>query len=482
MFHFVANLKPFTIGPDAKAARFDSYLLSVDYTSGLIALVDQVHKQHSVLVADNGNFDRMGALMKPLLAPAAKLAAARQAEEKRLGHAARPGQLSAGLQKKYAAWRAKVATVAAAARKSDDVKAVVKAQGAMAPTYLIGMEDFAIPLMVGLGIERAYASIPMSFFTQAAGRALDYAVKTAKGGYGPCNGSVFAGLHAMDFDTALEIGRLAGKAKVEGIATGFGMTLDDRDFCDFRIENGKIVELGASVPRSYVRVLEVAAGLHLGYARATGHRPKFHSLGVGTPILQPMLAVLGDKGTYTSTDSTAPIKDAYSSVTIALYVDTPAPLKLKAYLIAEKWLDGGIPWDCKCPYCAGFLKQHPFQLTKAKAWWKAHGRRKLEPKDMWAPSPLAGLLPLLSMPKDPAVRKQAGLARVGHNHWVLKRLETNIRRRSGAELREWVDGLVDKYVNAGSGVAWKGATKAAWAVAQKAARELKGAGGEFKPK
>jgi hypothetical protein len=482
MYHFVANLKPYTIGPDAKAARFDSYLLSVDYTSGLIALTDQVHKQHSVLVADNGNFDRMGALIAPLMAQAATLAKARQAEEKKLGHLARPGELSSSLQKKYAALRAKVVKAAAQERKSDDVKGVVKAQNAMAPTYLIGMEDFSISLMVGLGIERAYAPIPMSFFTQAADRAIAYAVKTTKSKYGPCDGDVFAGLHAIDYDTAVTIGGLAGKARVDGIATGFGATLDDRDYCDYRIENGKIVELGSSVPRSYVRVMEVAAGLHVGYVHATGHRPKFHALGVGTPILQPMLAVLGDKNTYTCSDSTAPIKDAYSSVTIALYVDTPAPLKLKAYVIAQKWLDGGIPWDCKCPYCTGFLKQHPFQLTKAKAWWASKGKRKLTPKDMWAPSPLAELMPLLSMPKNTGLRKQAGMARIGHNHWVLKRLETNIRRRSGAGLRDWVDGLVEKYVEAGSGVAWKGATKAAWAVALKAARQLKGAGGEFRVK
>src|SRR5262245_22802328 len=106
MYHFVANLKPYTIGPDAKAARFDSYLLSVDYTSGLIALTDQVHKQHSVLVADNGNFDRMGALVAPLMAQAATLAKARRAEEEKLGHSARPGELSSSLQKKYAALRA----------------------------------------------------------------------------------------------------------------------------------------------------------------------------------------------------------------------------------------------------------------------------------------------------------------------------------------------------------------------------------------
>ena len=485
MFHFVANLKPYTIDPESKRSHFGSYLLSVDYASGLRALVQHVHEEHRILAADNGNFDRIGTLLNKLTASAIPLAEARKREEVALGHYARPGELSTSLRELYASFAKEIAEHAAAARREDQVQSVVTAQLAMRPSYLIGMEDFTIPLMVGLGVERAYASLPMSFFTKAADRAIAYGRETQDSTFGSCNANVFAGLHAVDFDTARAIGKRAGAAKMEGIAVGLGSALDDRDFTDYRIEHGKVVPLGASVPRPYVRVLEVAAGLHLGFADATGRRPRFHALGAGTPILLPLLAVLGDQGTYTATDSTAPIKDAYSSTTIAVYVDRPAPLKLKAYVVIQRWLDGTFHWDCSCPHCVAFVKDYPFKIEKAKAWWIGEGKRPLTPTDLWAPSPLAEHVPLLAMPKNPAVRKRAGLARIAHNHWILRRLEAAIRRRNrtGEQLRDWVETVVEKYVEAGSGTAWKTATKAAWSIACSAAKQLEDAdpGGEVSP-
>jgi hypothetical protein len=345
---------------------------------------------------------------------------------------------------------------------------------ALSPSYLIGMEDFTIPLMVGLGVERAYAHLPISFFERVADPAIAYAKDTRGGAYGPCNTDVFAGLHAVDLDTARAIGKRAGDARVDGIAVGLGFALNDRDFTDYRIEEGRIVSLGISLPRPYVRVLEIAAGLHLGFVEATGRRPRFHALGAGTPIMLPLLAVLGDQGTYTATDSTAPIKAAILSAVISLYVDRPAPLKLKAYVIIERWLNGGFPWNCPCPYCQSFLKEYPFKIEKAKAWWISEGKRPLTPTDLWAPSPLAEYMPLLAMPKNPSLRKRAGLSRVGHNHWILRRLEAAIQRhsRSGVELRDWVEMVVEKYVEAGSDPTWKAATKAAWSIARSASEQL----------
>ena len=485
MFHFVANLKPYTIDPQSRRSHFASYLLSVDYASGLRALIERVHKEQRILAADNGNFDRIGTLLTKLAPSATPLAEARKHEEESIGHYARPGELSKTLRDLYASFAKEIVNQAEAARREDKVRSVVSAQLALSPSYLIGMEDFTIPLMVGLGIERAYTSLPTSFFTRAADRAIAYAKETRRGTYGPCNAHVFAGLHAVDLDTARAIGKRAGAAKVDGIAVGLGSALDDRDFTDYRIEHGKVLPFGTSIPRPYVRVLEIAAGLHLGFAEATGCRPRFHALGAGTPILLPLLGVLGDRGTYTATDSTAPIKDAYSSTTIAVYVDQPAPLKLKAYVIMERWLNGSYSWDCSCPHCRAFLKQFPFKINKAKIWWIGEGKRALTPTDLWAPSPLAEHVPLLAMPRNAALRKQAGLARIAHNHWVLRRLEAAIQRRSRTrtELCDWIDTVVEKYVEAGSGSAWKAAVKAAWSIARSANDQLKSAdpGGEVVP-
>jgi hypothetical protein len=346
----------------------------------------------------------------------------------------------------------------------------------MRPSYLIGLEDFRIPLLVGLGVEREYAGLSVGWYLQGARRALTYARATGRGDYGTCTVPVFAGVHAPDLDVARAIGRLAGADDVDGIATGFGAALNDRTFADHRLVGGEIVPFEGPTPRPYVRVLEVAAGLHLGFADVTGRLPRFHALGVGTPILLPLLAVLGGPGTYTATDSTSPIKDGYSSATIALYVSTPAPLKLKAYLVAQRWMEGARGWDCKCPHCTAFLRDHPFRLGKARSWWRAEGRRSLQPADLWRPSPLADYLPLLGMPRDPNLRRRAGLSRVAHNHWVLRSIERGLQRhgRTRKELREHVEGIVDRYVLANSAPAWKRATLVAWDIARSAARDLRG--------
>jgi hypothetical protein len=93
-------------------------------------------------------------------------------------------------------------------------------------------------------------------------------------------------------------------------------------------------------------VAEIVAGLHEGFVDASGRRPRFHALGLGTPILVVLLAALGDGVTYTATDSTAPIVDGWSAPTISLYVDDPAPLKYKAHRIAQHWLAEDKPWRC----------------------------------------------------------------------------------------------------------------------------------------
>jgi hypothetical protein len=144
MFHFVANLKPYTIDPQAKRSHFASYLLSVEYALALRALVQRVHEEHRILAADNGNFDRIGTLLNKLTASAVPLAQARRREEAALGRYARPGELSKSLRKLYASFAKEIADHAAAARREDQVQKVVSAQLALSPSYLIGMEDFTI--------------------------------------------------------------------------------------------------------------------------------------------------------------------------------------------------------------------------------------------------------------------------------------------------------------------------------------------------
>jgi hypothetical protein len=181
-------------------------------------------------------------------------------------------------------------------------------------------------------------------------------------------------------------------------------------------------------------------------------------------------------------DSTAPILDAWSSLTVSLYIDDPAPMKLKAHRIAEVWLSGGASWSCSCSACSSFNRAHPPKITAARAWWRGEGRRALIAQDLRAPSPLADMLPLLGNPSDAAVSREAGMARIAHNHWVLQRLVSAAQANSSSasRLKGWAEDVVSSYVESSADQNWREAVTEAWKLTESTAAKIRGAkpGGE----
>lgn len=479
MFRFVANLKPYLWDPPEGTSRFRAYLLSVDHARAMQNLLAKLQIEgRRWLVADNGNFDLMGEIGADFAHEAKTLATARKTAAKRVDRDwFLPGQIPTPLRDRHRKLAAEVITRSRAESRADRIRSVVAAQVAMRPTYLIGMEDFAVPVLLGHEVEPEYTAFPMSWYQDRIERAVEFALDTTGGRYGEVgNVLVFAGLHAPDYDVAVEAGRLAGEADVQGIACGLGAALDDPRFVDFEVRQGKVRMLGRSLPRSYLRVAAVIAGMTMGHVEATGRRPRFHALGLGTPILLPLLAAVGDVDTYTATDSTAPFADAWVSKTTALYGWSPAPLKLKAHRVAQRWLEGERAWDCPCPHCGRFFRDARPQILRARQWWRGEKRRPLEASDLWAPSPLAELLPLLGHPQDSDLRREAALARVWHNHWAIRRLEEGAQRAARRQgLVEWAENIVDRYRGAASSDAWGEAVTTAWKTIRGVAEATEGA-------
>lgn len=468
MFHFVANLRRFTVYRGRGNRRFDAYLLSADYVDDRRDLARKVVGEHRVLCADNGNVDLIRGIAATHKDAAAALDRARKQEERNLpGRYVRPSQLSAGLRSRYATLAAAVANTSEGTIDDAYVQRTLATQILMRPTYVIGMEDFAIVTMTALSMEPEYTGLPPAFYEARIDRAVAFAKDTQEGKYGPCPATVYAGLHGIDYDSSYLAGSRAAQAGIVGIATGLVGALQDKNYVDFRVQDGTIVDLPRATARPYMRVLEIATGLHKGFRDVTGNNPRFHALGAGSPILLPLLGLLGDGMTYCGTDSTAPIVDGWISPTTSLYVDKPAPMKLKAHRIAESWLDGGRGWDCVCPYCREFRKTYPPDLHQAKGWWASQGKPRLTKYSLYRNSPLSALLPLLSRSSDPVRQKEAAMARVGHNHWVLKRLEGAIRRKqkNTADLRRWVEKVVQSYLESPAPAGWKESARQAWLIA-----------------
>lgn len=474
VFHFTANLKPYNVFRGKGNRRFDSYLLSVDYFEEHKDLARLVVQENRTLCADNGNVDLITKFIGQHADNVKPLQESRKTEEEKLEGKARPGQLSLSLTDGFQQFAQDIFLRAKEVISDEHVVSVLRTQEAMTPTYIVGMEDFTLVTLTALNVEREYSNLPLEWYKPASQRAIEYAVRTKKHEFGPCKGLVFAGLHALDYDTAKQAGRLAGEAKLDGIASGLVGAMKDTSFVDFRIEDSKVIELGTNMPRQYMRTLEIIAGLHVGYATVTGRRPAFHGLGVGSPILLPLISLLGDPKTFLAVDSTAPIKDAVAE-TISLYVDTPAPRKLKAHRIAEFWLGENNGWHCVCPYCQKLSELHPPNLAKALDWWQGEGKRRLRSDDMHAPSPLAEFLPILSTPKDETTKQRARMTRIAHNHWVLNRIEKQVRKLGNNmnTLRRFIADTMQIYLRSpGSSPSWQAAAEVAWKIADKTSHEL----------
>ncbi len=475
MFYFVPNLKPYTYHRGRGNRRFDGYLLSTDYHHDQKGVLQKLQGSGQWLVADNGNFDFIKDLIRDNVPKVERVAIARKRWEKDRGQNVRPGDLDKTILSSYRSVAEDISGMSRALASDSYISRIISKQSAMQPDYVIGMEDFTIPLLTGLGIEPQHLDFPLDWYAGHTSVALEFALKTRAQDYGDISASIFVGLHALDFDTAYQAGQLAGQAGVNAVATGLGSALTDRSWSDYRVVFGKLIPFDDPIPRAYVRAMEIICGLSLGYAENTGKQLAIHVLGVGTPILVTLIGLLGTQNTFLATDSTAPIKDAYSSKTISLYVDTPAPRKLKAHKIIDYWLREDVPWQCPCPYCRKANQSNPPQLEAARSWWQKSGRPPVTSADLYGAHPLTRCFSFLSNPADLSLRAAMGLARIGHNHWILQRLEKQARdyEKDAVDRCNRVGSLVKSYLSAPGGSAgWDRAVSIAWEITRETALKI----------
>lgn len=473
MFHFTANLKPYTFSECPPFARFDAYLLSADYANQVnLDMAARVREDGRLLVADNGNVDLLRAFSARFREAAKVVDGERKDWEAETGRYARPGDLPTSLRKRFNAVAADIARASRSRVTEEYTRHAVERQLSMRPDLLVGMEDLTLGTMAALNLEPEYCAHTETFYEQLADAPIAWARRTTDGEFGPVEGTVLAGLHALDFDSAVIVGRRAAEAGLNAVALGMFGALTDRNYVDYRVEDGRILSFPRPVPRPYVRVVELVAGVVEGYRRAGRPKPSIHALGVGTPILLPLLALLGDGAEYFATDSTSPIVDGWSSPTISLYIDDPAPMKYRGSRIAEIWLKDGRAWNCPCHYCEGFRTAHPPKVNEAYRWWKREGKPRIVKRMLERDGPLSALLPFLGYAEDDELRREAGLARVGHNHVTLRRIQDQIRRRrdDNKSFGSWVEAIVQAYERASRPAAWRTAVREAYTLAASVAQ------------
>lgn len=159
MFHFTANLKPYTFTDRPEGSRFDAYLLSADYARpGNLEMAAQVREEGRLLVADNGNVDLLREFAVRFKDEAKTIDDARKEWEKDAGHYARPGDLPNPLTKKFAALAKKIADASQLRVTEAHTQDAITRQTSMNPDFLIGMEDLTLGTMAALNLEPEYIS------------------------------------------------------------------------------------------------------------------------------------------------------------------------------------------------------------------------------------------------------------------------------------------------------------------------------------
>lgn len=454
MFHFVANLKPYTLNPSGGGRPSDAFLLSVDHAEDFLALVSQVMRQNRLLVADNGNLDRIRAMADWLQQESAHVDLASDS----------------AVQDILDRLEARVVE----GNHDGYVGAVVAQQVALGPGALIGQEDLCLPALAMSGLLDRI-TVPAERRQRWVERAIGYAKRTMAGEFGDLQGAeTFAAIHCTDFDSGVRAGEAVARAGLKSIATGVTYLLQSSAYVNRRVFEGEAISLPRALPLAYLGVMEVIAGLHVGFASVTGVRPRLHVLGLGTPVLLPLLAMFSARRGFTACDSTAPIQDAWIAPTTSLYVATPAPLKYRATRIAEFWMEG-TPWGCVCPSCARYEATYPSNPLLARDAWISNGRPSLKQSDLREGSLYAQAFPLLTVGGSSEQSKAAAIARVEHNHWVLQTIEREARSIcwSPRALNSWAASKVDAYVKATGGTAWAGALQESLAVCEQALERVK---------
>lgn len=395
-FSFYPNLRASTYRRGSGNPRFDSYLISRDFLRSLRKLAESALADGARLMLDNGLFG--------------------DAED--LEADAASGE-SAALER-GAVWRAE--------RERE-------ALPPLAAQEVVGAEDLWSALLVrrGLPLDGAW---PVRL-DEVAGWSRAWSDKLGSAV------DVFVPVHARSFDDARTAGRVLGK---HGLAVALSLTWAMKLRGNTtRVELAAPLTWASGAPRLYVDAIVPLLGVIEGYREVAGRAPRVHTLGLGTPIMLPMVAGAAcSVGGVLTTDSMAPIDDAERVPELSLYVHTPGPAKYKVAKIAEAWVKDGVPWGCACPFCKACDKAYPPSPERARRRFEQTGVLP-DKYGLMSDGAYAADFPLLArFSGDSAKARATRTARTNHNLWVLRRIEQRIRE-AGEGLRGWVGDMVARH-------------------------------------
>ncbi len=446
---FISNLNEVTANADHPITlNRDGYLLSENYaTTKKISLAKWVKSRRNLVVSDNGNFSRMKAIANRFEDRGEALLDQAQQEVEDLG------VLSAATMDQRLALVSEIEEACKAESDHQDYVEIIDRQLLINPNYLIGLEDFTIPVLMMTGMMHPV-------FEPHANEVKAYQENTRKLYEQQCSGSFghkdalsesanFMVLHAYDYSSAYE-GSKAIARLPEGIAISYGGPMKSRRWITSLDMGDTIESLSEKLPEPYL----IATALTMGAVNGLSSQVPIHILGVGSPILIALIGQLLNASTAVSIDSTAPFKDANVG---KLYGSRQAFLKMDMLKVAAYTLIDNARYTSRTPYFKQFERDFPsdWLAMRSELGVTSSSNVKDIVNDLKEnPMLVEQHIPFFSRMRggdDPMIERLR-IDRAGHNYWILRNICVSVRNRMQQQekMDKWMRYQVGRYKKIGS--------------------------------
>lgn len=428
----------------------EAALISERYsTKGNLRKIAGANSSGCLVISDNGNFSRMSKVARRFAARGKSLL---KLAEKAF---AENGKIGDELHMKKELLLEEITTACQIELEKTPLEKIVTKQMSCSPDYLIGLEDFVIPVATMVGLFRpVFESDPMRILTFQQ-NTLDLYMKQKAGYYGFEEElelvRKYLVLHSYDYASAMQGAKNCLTNDVEGIAISFGGPMATRTYLSEIQIGAELRKFSEKLPESYLIAIAIIAGATKGFRTK---KVPIHILGLGSPILIVLLGYFLRKSLAVSIDATSTFKDADDG---KIYSMEPAFMKLDMYKVAAYGLVDNKPYSILNPFFVEFESRYPSDwagIRKELNVTNDTDPRQLA-KDLKAsPALLEKYIPYFTpmrKGRDPLI-KAVKTARGGSNYWVLKQICEQVRALDGDQvaLKNWVSLQAAKYASIAS--------------------------------
>ncbi|MEM7054377.1 MAG: hypothetical protein AAF446_07485, partial [Pseudomonadota bacterium] len=416
-------------------------------TTETLKLAAAAHARRNLLISDNGNWTRMNALGRQFSARG------RDVLDQARNQFEAAGVTQTTLDRRTQLMN-EIATACADAQADLDRSDLIATQLKMRPDYMIGLEDFTIPVMIMAGLMDPVFNPQPSEIAPYQARTRELFARQVNGQFGFIQAlsdtALYMVIHAYDYASAQQGAAAARGIVKDGIAISYGAQMASRRWIR-EIRLGDTVEdLGESLPESYIATHALTLGVLNGHADDI----PIHVLGVGTPILIMLIGFLLKGSRAVSIDSSAPMLDAFDG---RIYGTKSAFLKMKMYRLAAHCLIDNVPYQSNNPFFQAFESRHPSDwagLRTELGVTSTSERSEIESRLESDQALVREYIPFFTRltSSSDTFFWDLRVSRTGHNYSVLREIVDHVRRRrdNWASLRAWTEAEIARYAAVGS--------------------------------